>query len=114
MLRKANKDNWIKPLFAHAVVHSIGTFIVVSFLNIKLAFVLAFLDLILHFVVDRIKASPNIGNKWGIDKPYFWWALGFGLVCSYGGTVGARFDGRVCDDVCPCDGGWCVCTSFSF
>ena len=76
MLQKANKDNWIKPLLAHSAVHSIGTFIVVSFFNIKLAFVLAFLDLILHFIVDRIKASPNIGNKWGIDKPYFWWALG--------------------------------------
>ena len=76
MLQKVNKDNWIKPLFAHAGIHSIGTFIVVSFFNIKLAFVLAFLDLILHFIVDRIKASPNIGNKWGIDKPYFWWVLG--------------------------------------
>ena len=76
MLQKANKENWIKPLLAHAGVHSIGTFIVVSFFNIKLAFVLAFFDLILHFIVDRIKASPNIGNKWGIDKPYFWWALG--------------------------------------
>ena len=76
MLQKANKENWIKPLFAHAGDHSIGTFIVVSFFNIKLAFVLAFLDLFLHFIVDRIKASPNIGNRWGIDKSYFWWALG--------------------------------------
>ena len=76
MLGKANKHDWIKPLLAHSGVHSIGTFIIVSFFSVKLAFIIAFIDLILHFIVDRIKASPNMLNRWGIDKPYFWWALG--------------------------------------
>ena len=76
MLQKAQKENWFKPLLAHASVHSLGTFIVVSFFNANLAFILTIADFVLHFVVDRIKASPNIGNRWGIDKPYFWWALG--------------------------------------
>lgn len=76
MLQKANRENWVNPLALHSLVHSMGTFIVVSFFNINLAFLLAFLDLILHFIVDRIKASPNIGNRWDIDKSYFWWALG--------------------------------------
>lgn len=76
MLQKANKEKWIKPLFAHAFTHTVGTFIIVSFFNIQLAILLSLCDLILHFMVDRIKASPNIGNRWGIDKPYFWWALG--------------------------------------
>lgn len=76
MLGKAGKDNWFKPLLAHSSVHSLGTLIIVSFLNIKLAFILALLDLILHFIVDRIKASPYMLNRWSIDKPYFWWALG--------------------------------------
>lgn len=76
MLGKMGRENWILPLLSHSGVHSLGTFIIVSFINIKLAFLLALADLILHFTIDRLKASPNIGNRWGIDKPYFWWALG--------------------------------------
>lgn len=72
MLQKGNKDNWIIPLFTHSLVHSIGTFIIVCFISIKLAFILALLDLVLHFTVDRIKAT----QKFSIDNPYFWWALG--------------------------------------
>ena len=76
MLQKANKDNWIKPLLAHSLVHAIGTFLVFMFFDLKIALILSIMDFILHFVVDRIKASPNIGNRWSMDKPQFWWALG--------------------------------------
>ena len=76
MLQKANVQNWMKPLFAHSLVHAIGTFIVFAYINLTYALYFAVVDLILHFIVDRIKASPNIGNRWGIDKPQFWWALG--------------------------------------
>ena len=76
MLKKANKEKWIKPLALHSGVHSAGTFIVVLFFNLKYAIIFAILDFILHFIVDRIKANPNIGNRWGIEKPQFWWALG--------------------------------------
>ena len=76
MLQKANKENWIFPLALHSLVHAIGTFLVFSLFNILFAFYFALADFILHFIVDRIKASPNMGNRWGIDKPQFWWALG--------------------------------------
>ena len=76
MLQKANKDKWVLPLFSHSLVHSIGTFIVFVYFDIAFAIYFAIADLILHFIVDRIKASPSIGNRWGIDKPQFWWALG--------------------------------------
>lgn len=76
MLQKANKEKWIYPLVLHSLVHSIGTFIVFIWFNSKFAICFALLDFIFHFIVDRLKASPNIGNRWGIDKPYFWWALG--------------------------------------
>jgi len=76
MLQKANKENWVKPLLAHSTVHSVGTFIVFVFFDFNTAILLGIIDLVLHFIVDRIKASPNIGNRWGIDKPQFWWALG--------------------------------------
>lgn len=76
MLQKASVDKWIKPLLAHSIVHSVGTFLVFAYFNVAYALCFAMADLILHFIVDRIKASPNIGNRWGIEKPQFWWALG--------------------------------------
>lgn len=76
MLGKANVTNWVLPLLAHSSVHATGTFLVVSLFNVKLAVVLAILDLILHFIVDRIKASPNLGGRWNPTQPKFWWALG--------------------------------------
>lgn len=76
MLQKANKEKWFLPLLSHAFIHALGTFIVVSVFSVELAFLLSVSDLFFHFIIDRIKASPNIGNRWGIDKPYFWWALG--------------------------------------
>ena len=76
MLQKANKEKWVIPLFVHSLVHSVGTFIVFVYFSLKFAIIFAIADLVLHFIVDRIKASPNIGNRWGIDNPYFWWALG--------------------------------------
>lgn len=76
MLRKANEKDWAIPLFAHSLVHSIGTFIIFLYFGIGIALLFSVIDLVLHFIVDRIKASPNIGNRWTIDKPQFWWALG--------------------------------------
>lgn len=67
---------WIRPLAAHAGVHAIGTIILVSLFNTKLALLLGLADFILHFAVDRLKASPDLGGRWKPDQPYFWWALG--------------------------------------
>ena len=76
MLGKMKHKGWMLPLAAHTSVHALGTFIIVSYWDIKLAVILACLDFILHFIVDRLKASPNIGGILKIYKPYFWWALG--------------------------------------
>lgn len=74
MLGKAKVSGWINPLLAHSSVHAIGTFIIVSFWSIKLAVILMFADLILHFTVDRIKTK--IGGRFNSSQPFFWWALG--------------------------------------
>lgn len=37
---------------------------------------LSLADFIIHFTVDRIKASPNLGGRFNPTQPYFWWALG--------------------------------------
>ena len=77
MLGKMGKTNWIKPLAAHAGVHAIGTFIVVLAVTFSpIAVVFALADFVLHFIVDRIKASPDLGGRWKPDQSYFWWALG--------------------------------------
>ena len=77
MLGKMGKTNWVKPLAAHAGVHAIGTFIVVLVVTFSpIAIVFALVDFVLHFIVDRIKASPDLGGRWKLDQPYFWWALG--------------------------------------
>ena len=76
MLGKMSKTGWFLPLLAHSSIHAIGTFIIAVFYNFYLALVLAVIDLVLHFIVDRLKASPTLGGRWKPDQPYFWWALG--------------------------------------
>lgn len=70
---------WILPLLAHASVHAAFTF-VISFIfvqKLSTAFCLSVLDLVIHFLMDRIKASPNLLGRFKPDSKYFWWALGF-------------------------------------
>ena len=87
MLQKANLTGWIKPLAAHAFIHAAFTFTlvmwflllnntIVNYIYIWLPICLASADFIIHFTVDRIKASPKIGGRFKPTQPYFWWALG--------------------------------------
>ena len=84
MLGKMQATGWIQPLAAHAAVHAIGTFIITIIVfnpayyldAVTLAVILAIVDFIVHFMVDRIKASPNLGGRFNPTQPYFWWALG--------------------------------------
>ena len=76
MLGKMGATNWVKPLAAHAAVHAIGTMLIVLWISPILAIALAFIDFIIHFTVDRIKASPFMLGRFKPDQPYFWWSLG--------------------------------------
>lgn len=99
------KEIWIPALLAHCGVHYLFTFCIsyVFSQNLGLSSLLALLDLSIHFVMDRIKASSKLMGRWkslsanemanimsykdtvGLDKfkaqlkgnTYFWWALGF-------------------------------------
>lgn len=94
MLRKfLPGKEFILPLSAHCLVHAVYTFLIALSFNqtLKFSLVLALLDFIIHFIMDRIKASPNILGRF---KPltakeypyandeekksnkYFWWSLG--------------------------------------
>ena len=77
MLGKMQATNWIKPLAAHAAVHSLATYIITMyFVGPFTAIIFALADFIIHFTVDRIKASPKLGGRFNPAQPYFWWALG--------------------------------------
>ena len=76
MLGKLRATNWVLPLAAHAAVHATATFLIAIWFSLHLAIILAIADFILHFTIDRLKASPNIGGRFKPDQPYFWWALG--------------------------------------
>lgn len=76
MLGKMKSTGWIKPLASHSAVHSLGTIFIVSWINPILAIILGVTDFILHFIVDRLKASPNLGGRFKPEQQYFWWALG--------------------------------------
>jgi hypothetical protein len=68
--------DWVTPLLAHSGVHSLLTLIVCLFVNPDLYW-LAFVDLGLHFCMDRIKASKKLLGRFKMEDRKFWWALGF-------------------------------------
>lgn len=85
MLGKMQATDWIKPLATHAAVHACITAIIVLWyfvlsgqpmLALVLTPLLAIADFIVHFTVDRLKASPSLGGRFNPTQPYFWWALG--------------------------------------
>ena len=77
MLGKMSRTGWVKPLAYHAATHAVGTLIVsLMFVPTLIALCLAIADFVLHFIVDRVKASPDLGGRWKPDQPYFWLALG--------------------------------------
>ena len=59
------------------MVHATGTLLLLFLLtDINFIVVYAFIDFTLHFIMDRVKASPNILGRFKPDNKYFWWALG--------------------------------------
>ena len=78
MLGKFNAKDWELPLFTHASVHALMTFgIVMYFLgNVEIAAGMMMLDLVTHFTIDRVKASPYMFGKYKPDQKIFWLALG--------------------------------------
>lgn len=83
MLGKFSRDRavWIPALLAHCAVHALLTLLICgwwgwSTVATGVVILLAALDFAVHFVVDRVKASPDLLGRWKPDSRYFWWALG--------------------------------------
>lgn len=76
---------WIKPLLAHVGVHGALSVSILVWVNWKLAVPLTLLDMSLHFIMDRIKASPKLlGRFKSLDatsyKACYWMAEGRSIV----------------------------------
>jgi hypothetical protein len=56
--------DWIMPLACHAGVHALFTLLIALAVKPEVAFLVAGLDFTLHFIMDRIKASPNMLGKY--------------------------------------------------
>tara|TARA_R100000664_G_C2756434_1_gene144312 strand:+ start:3194 stop:3586 length:393 start_codon:yes stop_codon:yes gene_type:complete len=78
MKGKFERNGWVIPLASHAGIHSILTMVIcmVYTKDFLLSVCLALLDGIIHFVVDRVKASPNMLGRYKIEQPAFWISLG--------------------------------------
>jgi hypothetical protein len=94
MLRKFLPDKkFILPLLAHVGVHGLFSFIIslIFTLNLQISLCIALVDMLIHFIMDRVKASPsmlgryktltasefpNATDKQKQDNRYFWWSLG--------------------------------------
>lgn len=78
MLGKMKENGWVLPLASHALVHALGTAGLIWYFTQELWLTvgLAILDFILHFVIDRIKASPKLLGRFNPQQSRFWWVLG--------------------------------------
>lgn len=73
MLGKFKEKDWILPLTAHSGVHALFTFLIsLIFLDIYDSIYLGLFDFVIHFTMDRIKASPKmLGRYVGLSKSDF-------------------------------------------
>lgn len=68
---------WVKPLSAHAAVHAGCTALICFWwASPSDIWFLPVFDFVVHFLQDRLKASPNLLGRWKADNKFFWWALG--------------------------------------
>lgn len=74
---KGLRDDWILPLVLHSAIHGLGTLFILSmYFDLKLSVVLAVIDSASHFIIDRIKAHPDLLGRYKPNEKGFWNALG--------------------------------------
>ena len=73
MLGKFKDKGWLKPLAAHSLVHAAFAFLIaICFVNFPISLAVAALDFVLHFSMDRIKASSKLlGRFESLSKDQF-------------------------------------------
>ncbi len=93
MLGKFKDKGWELPLLAHVAVHAAFTFVIaLHYVDVKKSLCFAMIDGFIHFVMDRVKASPKMlgrfksltaetaptatKEQWRSNN-LFWWSIGF-------------------------------------
>ena len=79
MLAKFDERGWVIPLASHCSVHAFLTGLLLvstGFVPPWLILVLMTFDFTVHFIMDRVKASPKMLGRYDIKDRRFWWALG--------------------------------------
>lgn len=72
MLGKFKDKGWVKPLAAHCGVHAVMTFCIALYFGLVTALLVSVLDFVLHFTMDRVKASPKLlGRFHALSKGEF-------------------------------------------
>jgi hypothetical protein len=99
MLGKFKETDWVKPLAAHCGVHALFTFFILlvlcPWLSFTIILFLTILDFVIHFVMDRIKASPKMLGKFqSLTKADF---EGHGDVVKHWTEKGEEYEGWVTD-----------------
>lgn len=66
MLGKFKEKDWIGPLASHCAIHLVFTSLIAAAFGIQsdLAICLGGIDFTIHFIMDRIKASPKMLGKY--------------------------------------------------
>lgn len=66
MLGKFKETGWVRPLAAHCSVHMLFTFFIALGWthNFLLSLGLGIFDFVVHFIMDRIKASPKMLGRY--------------------------------------------------
>lgn len=83
LMGKFNATGWIPPLALHCFHHFIGTFAIIfgtlwamtGEFFVYIPIVAAIFDFIIHFTMDRIKASPFLLGKHHYPSPKYFYSL---------------------------------------
>lgn len=69
---------WVPDLLLHCQVHVALTALIVLVMDLpdRLGAFVIGADFVLHFIIDRIKAHPDLGGRWKPNQKAFWVALG--------------------------------------
>jgi len=69
-----NKEG-CKALLIHCAYHGVGT-LLIALLFAPALWWLAFIDFVIHGIIDYIKSNITRIKKWKTTDTSFWWALG--------------------------------------
>jgi hypothetical protein len=72
---KEQPEGWFPPLAAHVAVHAAATALIFAALAPGYIWI-AFVDLVIHFAIDRAKGLLNRAFDTDPTKTGFWWLIG--------------------------------------